>query len=68
MKFDRVFLDYFWMPDSVAWLNRSYMVSTPSCLLELWRCQLWKLEKTVAGAARRLSPGTSSCRCLVQCK
>lgn len=29
MKFDRVFLDYFWMPDSVVWLNRSYMVSFP---------------------------------------
>lgn len=27
VKFDQVFLDYFWMPDSIVWLNRSYMVS-----------------------------------------
>eukprot|EP00752_Nemacystus_decipiens_P018227 g16355.t1 len=33
--FDRVFLDYFWMPDSVAWLNRSYMANNGGLVTNL---------------------------------
>eukprot|EP00903_Cladosiphon_okamuranus_P015117 g13980.t1 len=35
VKFDRVFLDYFWMPDSVVWLNRSYMANNGGLVTNL---------------------------------
>lgn len=27
MTFDTVLLDHYWLPDSVVWLNKGYMVS-----------------------------------------
>lgn len=40
--FDTVLLDHYWLPDSVVWLNKGYMVRV-SCsdgmnLLSAWEC------------------------------